>query len=330
VSSPLLPRFVNALPNGVRRARLPLPLSVGHVNCYLLVGPPVTIIDPGTIRPESLDQLATLLKSERLGFGDVEQIVVTHAHPDHFGAAATIAERSGAPIVCGLPEVASLLGPRDARVSTDRLMRLGVPEATARSLVSDGDAMLASLVTWAQPDMVRGVADGDLLAAGGRHLVCMITRGHAEGHLSLWDPAAHVLFSGDHLLPRIMPVPSLEPGDGATGRRALVEYLAGLPRFVALDPAVILPGHGRAFTDMRVLAAWLRLRSLQRADDVAAILAGGPATPFDVALGLQWQPTGGRLVMGLAHVQGHLDLLEKAGRVTADTGGAAVSYRLRG
>lgn len=51
---------------------------------------------------------------------------------------------------------------------------------------------------------------------------------------------------------------------------------------------------------------------------------------FNVALRLQWQPTGERLVMGLAHLQGHLDLLEEAGRVTADTGGAAVSYRLRG
>jgi glyoxylase-like metal-dependent hydrolase (beta-lactamase superfamily II) len=330
VTSPLLPRFVEALPAGVRRARLPLPLSVGHVNCYLLVDPPVTIIDPGTIRPESLDQLETLLKSEGLGLSDVEQIVVTHAHPDHFGAAAAIAERSGAPIVCGLPEVASLLGPRNARASSDRLMRLGAPEATARSLVRDGDAMLAGLVTWPRPDMVRGVADGGLLTAGGRHLVCVITPGHAEGHLSLWDPAARVLFSGDHLLPRIMPVPSLGPGDGATGRGALLEYLAGLPRFVALDPAVVLPGHGRAFTDVRVLAAWLRLRSLQRADDIAAILAAGPATPFDVAVRLQWHPAGGRLAMGLAHVQGHLDLLEEAGRVTADPGGTAVSYRLRG
>jgi glyoxylase-like metal-dependent hydrolase (beta-lactamase superfamily II) len=325
----LLPPFVDALPDGVSRARLPIPFRVGRVNCYLLGDPPVTVIDPGTLQPGSLDELATLLSSRGLGFSDVEQIVITHAHPDHFGAAAVIAARSGGRIVCGLPEVASLVGPGDSRSRRDLLVRLGVPEAMARSLVGVADATLERLVRWAHPSMVRGVGDGDPLAAGGRQLVCVVTPGHAKGHLSLWDPVARVLFSGDHLLARIIPVPSLEGGDGASRRHSLVEYLAGLPRFVALDPTVMLPGHGRAFTEIGVLAARLRSHSRLRADDVAAILLDGPATPFEVARRLQWQPEGARLVMGLANVQGHLDLLEEAGRVISGTPGAVPRYRLR-
>jgi glyoxylase-like metal-dependent hydrolase (beta-lactamase superfamily II) len=325
----LLPPFVDALPDGVSRASLPVPFHVGRVNCYLLVDPPVTVIDPGTLQPGSIDELATLLSSRGLEFGDVEQIVVTHAHPDHFGAAAAIAARSGGRIVCGLPEVASLVGPGDSQSRRDLLVRLGVPEATARSLVGVADATLERLVGWAPPSTISAVRDGDPLAAGGRQLVCVVTPGHAEGHLSLWDPAARVLFSGDHLLARIIPVPSLEGGEGASRRHSLVEYLAGLPRFVALDPTVVLPGHGRAFTEIGVLAARLRSHSRQRANDVAAILLDGPATPFEVARRLQWQPEGARLVLGLAHVQGHLDLLEEAGRVTSDTTGAVARYRLR-
>ncbi len=325
----VLPPFVEALPDGVSRASLPTPFRVGRVNCYLLVDPPVTVIDPGTLQPGSLDELATLLSSMGLGFGDIEQIVVTHAHPDHFGAAATVAARSGGRIVCGLPEVASLVGPRDSESRRDLLVRLGVPEALARSLVAFADATLERVVRWADPSMVRGVGDGDPLAAGGRHLVCVVSSGHAEGHLSLWDPAARVLFSGDHLLARIIPVPSLEGGDRSSRRHSLGEYLAGLPRFVALDPTVVLPGHGRAFAEVGVLAARLRCHSRERADDIAAILLDGPATPFDVARRLQWQPEGARLVMGLANAQGHLDLLEEAGRVISDTAGAVVRYRLR-
>ena len=147
-------------------------------------------------------------------------------------------------------------------------------------------------------------------------------------HLSLWDPAARVLFSGDHLLARIIPSPSLERGDGAD-RHSLVEYLAGLPRFVAFDPTVILPGHGRAFTEMAVLNARLHSHGRRRADDIAAILREGPATPFEIAGRLQWQPEGARLLVGLAHVQGHLDLLEKAGRVTPAIAGTAARYELR-
>jgi glyoxylase-like metal-dependent hydrolase (beta-lactamase superfamily II) len=325
----VLPPFVEALPDGVSRAHLPTPFHVGPVNCYVLVDPPVTVIDPGTLQAGSIDELAAVLGSSGLGFGDVEQVVVTHAHPDHFGAAAAIAARSGARIVCGLAERAGLLGPSDPQRRRELLVRLGVPEATARSLVAVADAMLERLVGWADPDIVMGVRDGDLLAAGGRQFVCVVSPGHAEGHLSLWDPAARVVFSGDHLLARIIPVPSLEPGDEATRRHSLVEYLAGLPRFVAFDPTIVLPGHGRAFTDMAVLDARLRSHSRQRADDIAAILAERPATPFEVARRLQWHPEGARLLVGLAHVQGHLDLLQEACRVIPATDGAVARYQLR-
>lgn len=325
----MLPPFVEALPEGVSRVRLPTPFHVGHVNCYLLVDPPVTIVDPGTLHTGSIDELAAALASTGLGFGDVEQIVVTHAHADHFGAAAAIAARSGARIVCALDECAGLLGPRDSRRSGEHLVALGVPGPMARSLVAATDATLERLVGWADPRTVAGVRDGDVLAAGGRQLVCVVSSGHADGHLSLWDPAARILFSGDHLLSRIIPSPSLERGDHAGRRRPLVEYLAGLPRFVGFDPTVLLPGHGRAFTGMAVLDARLRSHSRQRADAIAAILLDRPATPFHIARRLQWQPVGARLLVGLAHVQGHLDLLQEAGRVRAAAAGDVVRYELR-
>ena len=128
---------------------------------------------------------------------------------------------------------------------------------------------------------------------------------------------------------RIIPVPSLEAGDGLRRRRSLVEYLASLSRFVALDAKVVLPGHGRAFTGVDVLAARLRTHTGQRADEIEKLLRSGPTTPYELARRLQWQPEGARLVLGLAHAQGHLDLLENAGRVTAENDGGAVSYRLR-
>jgi glyoxylase-like metal-dependent hydrolase (beta-lactamase superfamily II) len=110
----------------------------------------------------------------------------------------------------------------------------------------------------------------------------------------------------------------------------LIEYLASLSRFIALDPRVMLPGHGRAFTGIEVLAARLRSHSRQRADEIETLLHGGPATPYEIARRLQWQPEGARLVLGLAHTQGHLDLLENAGRVLAQADGVAVRYRRRG
>ena len=63
----LLPPFVEALPDGVRRVSLPTPFHVGRVNCYLLVDPPFTVVDPGTLQAGSMDELAAVLASSGLG-----------------------------------------------------------------------------------------------------------------------------------------------------------------------------------------------------------------------------------------------------------------------
>ncbi len=325
----MLPSLVEELPDGVGRVRLPTPFRV-RVNCYILFDPPVTVIDPGTLQPGSLAKLRAALNANGLDFDDVEQVVVTHAHPDHAGAAAVLAARADARLLCGLPEVKGLIASPDVAARRDLLLRLGVPDGVARALIAETDAIVDRVVRRAQPSMVHGVRDGESLVAGGRQLVSVITSGHADGHLSLWDPAGGMLLSGDHLLARIIPAPSLDVGDRLSGRRSMNEYLASLSRFVELDPKIVLPGHGRAFTEVGVLAARLRCHSRERAEQIARILRAGPATPFEVAKRLQWQPEGRRLLFGLAHTQGHLDLLADAGRVIPEEHGALVRYRLRG
>ena len=336
----MLPRLLSTLPDGVHRSGLPTPFRVGHVNCYLLTDPPVTLIDPGTLEPGSLESLAAFLREHGLGFTDVEQVVITHAHPDHFGAAAVVAARSGARIVCGAPERESLASARDAGAAYVLLRRLGVPEAVAAGLVASGNTVLARVVKFADPATLFPVYENDRLLAGGREFVCLLSSGHADGHLLLWDPRDGFLITGDHLLPRIIPVPSLVNGDETTRRRPFVEYLASLERFVALQPEMLLPGHGSPFTDVDLLVDRLRSHGRSRAEDIAAILSesDGPVTPYDIARRLQWQPHGARLIMGLANVQGHLDLLAEGGpdspvlaegaRVVADETDGAVSYRL--
>ncbi len=326
----ILPRFVSTLPDGIARASLPTPFRVGQVNCYLLTDPPVTLIDPGTLEPGSLDALGAFLRANGLVFTDVEQVVITHAHPDHFGAAAVVAARAGARIVFGGPERRDLVSPRDSAAAFVLLRRLGVPEPVAGGLVGSGDRILARVVKWAGSATLFPVYDGDRLRAGGREFACLLSSGHADGHLSLWDAREGILFSGDHLLPRIIPVATLQGGPEAERRRPFVEYLSGLPRFDALQPELLLPGHGSGFTDVELLTDRVRAHSRQRSEDVVAILAEAdvPLTPYAIAQRLQWQPQGARLVMGLAHVQGHLDLIADAGRVVADDAGDAVTYRL--
>ena len=82
MSEPFLPPLVRDLPADVVRARLPTPFPVGTVNCYLLVEPPVTVVDPGTLTRVSLERLRAMLAGAGRSLEDIEQVVVTHAHPD--------------------------------------------------------------------------------------------------------------------------------------------------------------------------------------------------------------------------------------------------------
>jgi glyoxylase-like metal-dependent hydrolase (beta-lactamase superfamily II) len=104
----LLATAIHDLPAGIERVSLPVPFPVGPVNCYLLVGEPLTLVDPGMVYADTVDRLAGVLARVGRRLEDVAQVVVTHGHPDHFGAAGLVASRSGATVVCGREDEAKL------------------------------------------------------------------------------------------------------------------------------------------------------------------------------------------------------------------------------
>jgi glyoxylase-like metal-dependent hydrolase (beta-lactamase superfamily II) len=309
----LAPR-AEGLPEGVLRAILPTPFPVGPVNCYLLPGDPVTLVDPGMVIPESTALLEAMLGSAGLSLAEVAQVVVTHGHPDHFGAAGWVAERSGAVVLSGEAERARILN-LERPGWLELLADLGIPESFREALPAVREAM-RDMLHPLEPSALRAVADGDLLAAGGRSWTVLETPGHAVGHVSLWDPESGTLLSGDHLLPQITPNPFVEVDDGPTGRRqSLIEYLDSLDRFVALDPAVGLPGHGPAYTGVPGLVDRLRRHHSRRADQILAEVAElGEPTPYEVSCRLFPDLVDFGVVLGISEVTGHLDLLVAQGR----------------
>jgi glyoxylase-like metal-dependent hydrolase (beta-lactamase superfamily II) len=83
------------LPGGIRRVTLPLPNRPGHVHAYVLPGDDGwTVVDTGLGLPDARERWAAELAT--LDGAPVRRIVVTHFHPDHVGAAADLAELTGA------------------------------------------------------------------------------------------------------------------------------------------------------------------------------------------------------------------------------------------
>ena len=78
---------------------LPTPFATRTVNCWLIEGSPVTLVDPGPDWEETTIELDAALRMRGLRVEDVEQIVLTHQHLDHVGLAHRVKDRSGAIVV---------------------------------------------------------------------------------------------------------------------------------------------------------------------------------------------------------------------------------------
>ena len=106
-SSPRRSRRTSPGPSSCRRRRdarvvaepvllpLPTPFQTRTVNCWLLEGEPLTLVDPGPDWEETAIELDASLRMRGLRVEDVEQIVLTHQHLDHVGLATPSASRSG-------------------------------------------------------------------------------------------------------------------------------------------------------------------------------------------------------------------------------------------
>ncbi|WP_105035500.1 MBL fold metallo-hydrolase [Cryobacterium aureum] len=75
-----------------------------------------------------------------------------------------------------------------------------MPDDDIASLLTS-EAELSSAAQFARPTML--LAHNDLLPLPGRILRVLETPGHTVGHLRIVDLDSDLIFTGDHVLPRI-------------------------------------------------------------------------------------------------------------------------------
>lgn len=299
---------------------LPVPF-LGTVNVWLLEGEPLTLIDTGPKRDDSLAALEEGLAARGRRIEDLELLLLTHHHLDHTGLAATIRERSGA-------QVAALAATADwglgyhARAAEERrfserlLSAHGVPD----ELVAATEPFWAHIVRESSDyDTDIVLVDGDVIVAGGRQLRLVHRPGHSTTDTLFVDDDAETAFVGDHLLAQITSgteaTPALHPGGGR--RRALVDYLAGLRQTAELPLRVCYPGHGPKIGDARGLIDERLAFHGDRLDRIEWLVRDRAETAFEVAKRL-WstEVAETQTVLAIWEVVGHLDLLVDGGVVS--------------
>jgi len=302
---------------GIHRLAIPTPFRVGRINAYLIEDSPLTLIDSGPNSAKALDELEQALAARGHAVEDIELLIVSHQHIDHFGLAGILARRSGA-------EVAALdaLGPylaqygqqadADDSFAQGLMLRHGIPPevVTALRAVSAGFRAWGSAV-----EVTRPLADGSELRLRDRTLKVLHRPGHSPSDTVFHDEGRSMLLGADHLIKHISSNPLLARPLGAEGDfagprpQALVTYIDSLAKTREMQLSLVLPGHGPPIVDHAALIDERMRLHRRRAEKIRRLIESQPRTAHEVAHELWGNVAVTQAYLTLSEVLGHVDLL---------------------
>ncbi|MQY11759.1 Hydroxyacylglutathione hydrolase [Streptomyces sp. RB5] len=253
---------------------------------YVIVGDSVAVIDPGVVTtPEH--QLAAGLKELGLSLAQVDTVLVTHGHHDHFGGNGVMkAHNPNLRVLAHAHDAAWIqdvdrylaesLGPlapywTPPAAHTDRIRRLCGDTVAVDEVLEHGQTI----------DLGRG-----------HRLHVEHIPGHTDGHVAFFHERGKVLFTGDALQGHGTPL--LRRPDFYPNYSSVTDYERSLDYFAACGAEIVGTAHANVCTahrgaqiiaDSRIhlagvqdfLAARLREAGrLTRPEAVAAVLEAWP------------------------------------------------------
>jgi len=320
---------------GVYRIPLPLPFDgLRAVNAYAIeAADGLVMVDSGWLLDATRDQLERSLGKIGAGFGDIRKFLVTHIHRDHYTQAIGLRRIFGMKVALGADEKHSLdmlLGntPMARSPQADRLARAGARELMEQ-MAQAGMQPPPADAGYEEPD--EWIASGQVYDLGTRTLEAVATPGHTRGHVVFADPAAGLLFAGDHVLPHITPSISLE---AAPQELPLRDYIESLLLVRRMPDMTLLPAHGPIAPSVHARVDELLDHHDGRLSAMLAVLADGPFTAYQVALAVTWTTRNKAFaeldlmnrMLAAGETLSHLDLLVARGLAVASSDDGGVMH----
>lgn len=298
----------------VHSIRIPTPFAVGDVFSYLITDNKNVLVDCGHFSDGAFEILADQLNNFGLSVRDIDEIWLTHGHPDHFGQASKLADLSGA-VVYGHPkERANFAGNDDRDLFRDFFIEQNIPKKFSEQMIQQLDW----LQQYQQPLEPEWVKSGDTLTSGELSVDVRLTPGHAPGHVSFKSNKS-LIFSGDLLLGHIS-TNALINFDPETGNRnkSLLQYRESL-QWIRKQQGTVLPGHGEEIENISGVVDHHLNEHENRYQKIQQLLEKRPMSLMEVAF--EMFPDAikkGAIFLVLSEVLGYLDWGIEEGTIDLD------------
>ena len=199
------------------------PAGPWGTNCYVVAtgpGSECLVIDPGK---DSAAGVAEVVRQHRL---KPVSVLLTHGHIDHVWCVVPVS---------GTYDATAWIHPDDRHLLTDPMAGISRDSASL---------LLGSDYSFAEPEQVSELADGQDLELAGLRFTVDHTPGHTPGSVVFRTPyddqgVSEVMFAGDLLFAGSIGRTDLPGGDHAAMLRSLRDKVLPLP-----DDIAVLPGHG--------------------------------------------------------------------------------------
>ncbi|MFD2925886.1 MBL fold metallo-hydrolase [Halobacillus naozhouensis] len=302
---------MKTLKDTIHKLTLPTPYAVGDVHTYLLAGEALTLVDAGVKTDEAWEALQTQLK--QLGYSpkDIEQVILTHHHPDHMGLIEYLSRVQN---VAAHPKVRPWLEREEAffvryeEFFEEMYVESGVPSQYFSFL----KGLRKPLELSSKGILTQELYEGERLP-GHEDWKVIETPGHAQSHLSFVREADGALLGGDHVLGHISSNPLLEPSyiEGEERPRPLLQYRESMEKIADYHVNTVYPGHGKSFDKVMDLIHRRLRKQVERAHAVLEMIQAKPLCAYEVCAQLFPKQIDSQFGLTMSETLGQLDYLEQ-------------------
>ena len=239
--------------HGVHWLRMPLPMSLNHINLYLLEGNSGwTIVDTGIRGEETRDHWHDIFENHLKG-KPVTQIICTHMHPDHTGQAGFLSNRWRAPLLMSYSEyyqarvMGTMMQDGNNWFMSDYFERAGLSSEFLEKMRDMRSQFAPEPEDLPIPGSYIRLNDGDQLEIGDNTWEIIVGTGHSPEHVCLYSHKLKLLISGDQVLPVITSNVSVMPTEPFGN--PMLGWIDSHEKFKVRipDDTLVLPAHNEPF-----------------------------------------------------------------------------------